>query len=68
MDIGKIVGIAIGLTVAAVLLPTAILTLGNTSASGPWAGASTTMFALIGVIGIVAIAGLVYWVWKEFSG
>lgn len=68
MNVSKIIGISIGLFVAAAILPTAILTLGNTStaAGAPWADASATTLTLVGVIGIVAVAGLVYWIYKEF--
>lgn len=66
MNVSKIIGISIGLFVAAAILPTAILTLGNTTAGGPWDGASATTLTLVGVIGLVAVAGLVYWIYKEF--
>lgn len=67
MDAGKIIGIAIGLFVAAAILPTAILGLANTTTGGPWTGASTTILTLVPIIGVVAVAGLVYWIYKEFT-
>lgn len=67
MDVGKIIGLAIGLLVAAAILPTAIVTISNTTAGGPWDGASSTILTLVPVIGIVVVAVFLVYVYKSMT-
>jgi hypothetical protein len=52
----KIVGIAIGLFVAAVLLPSALVTIANASLSGVDASVVTIFTILLPILAVIAIA------------
>lgn len=52
----SIVGLAVGLIVAAAIVPSAIVSITNTTA---WAGAPSAVITLVPVIGIVAVVALV---------
>lgn len=64
MDVGKIIGLCIGLFVAAAILPTAVITITNTT---NWDGASSTILTLVPVIGIVVVAVFLVFVYKSMT-
>lgn len=53
---GSIVGLAVGLIVAAAILPTAVVSITNTTA---WEGAPTAVITLVPVLGIIAVVAIV---------
>lgn len=64
MDVGKIIGLAVGLLVAAAVLPTAVVTITNTT---NWAGVDATTLLLIPVIGIVVVASFLVYIYKTMN-
>lgn len=64
VDVGKIIGLAVGLLVAAAILPTAVVTITNTTL---WTGVDATTLLLIPVIGIVVVASFLVYVYKTMN-
>jgi hypothetical protein len=65
MDTKGIISIAIGIFVAAILLPIALTQLYGVNTSG-WSSTDTTLFGLIGTVGVLAIiVGIVYLVKQD---
>lgn len=57
-----IIGLVVGLTVAAALLPDAVVDITNTTL---WTGAPASVIAIVPILGIGVIAALVYRVFKS---
>lgn len=58
----KIIGISLGLIVAACVLPTAVVMVTNETA---WAGSPAAVLTLLPVVGIIAVIALVVIVVRE---
>lgn len=56
MDMNKIIGLALGLIVAAAVLPTAVIMFTNTTA---WEGSPDAVITLVPVVAIIAVVALV---------
>lgn len=52
---GKIIGLAVGLIVAGAVLPSAVVSISDTS---NWTGAPAAVLTLVPIIGVVAVVAL----------